>query len=87
MASLVSENRPLILETLARYRKCGIAVLCEDPYSYAFLKESDTTSTFKFKKDEFWSKPDFDPANVSDPLYYADSENGDNINPINAEVF
>ena len=69
MAAIVAEEAPDLAELKAHVER-------ELPH-YArpvFLrlsKESDTTSTFKFKKTNL-VKAGFDPANISDPLYYAD---------------
>jgi fatty-acyl-CoA synthase len=48
-------------------------------------KDSDTTSTFKFKKTNL-VKAGFDPANISEPLYFADPATGE-FAPIDADIF
>ena len=45
------------------------------PVFLRLSKESDTTSTFKFKKTNL-VKAGYDPANISEPLYYANPESG-----------
>ena len=55
------------------------------PVFIRLSKDSDTTSTFKFKKTNL-VKAGFNPANISDPLYYADPVSGA-YKPINTDVF
>ena len=55
------------------------------PVFLRLSKETDTTSTFKFKKTNL-VKAGFDPANISDPLYYADSASGKYVK-VTPEVF
>ena len=45
------------------------------PVFLRLSKESDTTSTFKFKKTNL-VKAGYDRSNISEPLYYADSKSG-----------
>jgi len=83
MASVVVEGEPDLAELKAHVDR-------ELPH-YArpvFLRlsqDSDTTSTFKFKKTNL-VKAGFDPKKVSDPLYYADPATGA-FTPIDADVF
>ena len=83
MASIVAEGEPDLAALKAHVDR-------ELPH-YArpvFLrmsKESDTTSTFKFKKTNL-VKAGFDPANISEPLFYADSKTGE-FKPIDKQVF
>ncbi len=83
MASVVIEGEPDLAELKAHVDR-------ELPH-YArpvFLrlsKESDTTSTFKFKKTNL-VKAGFDPKKVSDPLYYADPST-EVFTPIDTDVF
>lgn len=83
MAAVVAEGDPDLAELKAHVDR-------ELPH-YArpvFLrlsKESDTTSTFKFKKTNL-VKAGFDPKNISEPLFYADP-NTDKFTPINGDVF
>ena len=73
MASIVSEKKPnltalkeLVDHDLPHYAR---------PVFLRLSRESDTTSTFKFKKTNL-VKAGFDPAKVSDPMYYADPKSG-----------
>ncbi len=83
MASLVSEKE-------IDLTRLSDIITAELPY-YArpvFLrlsKEADTTSTFKFKKTNL-VKAGFNPANISEPLFYADPKTGE-FKPIDADVF
>ena len=83
MASIVAEEAPDLVELKAHIER-------ELPH-YArpvFLrlsKESDTTSTFKFKKTNL-VKAGFDPANISEPLFYADPKT-DKFSAITPEVY
>ena len=83
MAAIVAEEAPDLAKLKAHVER-------ELPH-YArpvFLrlsKESDTTSTFKFKKTNL-VKAGFDPANISDPLYYADPKT-DKFVSITPEIY
>lgn len=73
MASVVSQDKVDMAalwahmeETLPHYAR---------PVFLRFSKESDTTSTFKFKKTNL-VKAGFNPKNISEPLYYADTAAG-----------
>jgi len=55
------------------------------PVFIRLSKDSDTTSTFKFKKTNL-VKAGFDPAKISEPLFYADPATGA-FSKIDAEVF
>lgn len=73
MAALVAENVPdmaalkqHIDDSLPHYAR---------PVFLRVSRETDTTSTFKFKKTNL-VKAGFDPANISEPIYYADSASG-----------
>jgi len=55
------------------------------PVFLRLSKDSDTTSTFKFKKTNL-VKAGFNPANISEPLFYADPST-DEFSPIDADVF
>ena len=48
-------------------------------------RETDTTSTFKFKKTNL-VKAGFDPAKISEPLFYADSSS-DSYKKITPDIF
>ena len=83
MAAIVADEAPDLAELKAHVER-------ELPH-YArpvFLrlsKESDTTSTFKFKKTNL-VKAGFNPANISEPLYYADAKT-DSFLPIAPEIY
>lgn len=83
MASIVSE-RDIDLDKLMRIIQAELPLYAR-PVFLRISKESDTTSTFKFKKTNL-VKASFDPANISDPLYYADTQSG-TFKPIDADVF
>lgn len=55
------------------------------PVFIRLSKDSDTTSTFKFKKTNL-VKAGFDPKNISEPIFYADPKAGE-YSPIDASVF
>ena len=83
MASLVAESLPdmgalktHINDSLPHYAR---------PVFLRVSRETDTTSTFKFKKTNL-VKAGFDPANISEPLFYADSASG-SYKKITADVF
>ena len=83
MASLVAEILPdmdalktHINDSLPHYAR---------PVFLRVSRETDTTSTFKFKKTNL-VKAGFDPANISEPLFYADSASG-SYKKITADVF
>ncbi len=67
MASLVCEG-PVDLKALADLVSAELPVYAR-PVFLRLSKESDTTSTFKFKKTNL-VKAGYDPANISEPLYY-----------------
>ena len=83
MASLVSENKPNLKALLAHVQN-------ELPH-YArpvFLRlsnESETTSTFKFKKTNL-VKAGFNPDNISETVYLADETAGNYV-PIDGKLY
>ncbi len=83
MASLVSEG-DIDLDKLMAIVTAELPFYAR-PVFLRISKESDTTSTFKFKKTNL-VKAGYDPANVSDPLFYADNELGKYL-PIDPETF
>jgi len=83
MASLVSETE-IDLKELMDIIQAELPLYAR-PVFLRISKESDTTSTFKFKKTNL-VKAGFDPANISDPLYYADTQDG-TFKAIDAKVF
>ena len=73
MASIVSETKPdlaalkaLVDKELPHYAR---------PVFLRLSSESDTTSTFKFKKTNL-VKAGFNPAKVSDPMYFCNPQSG-----------
>ncbi len=80
----------LVLETAADLTKLKKHIDASLPH-YArpvFLRissESETTSTFKFKKTNL-VKAGFDPANIHEPLYYSDPDTGE-YEPLNEQVY
>jgi len=73
MASLVHEGE-LSLKDLRDHVEASLPHYAR-PVFLRISSETDTTSTFKFKKTNL-VKAGFDPKNTSDPLYYADDETG-----------
>ena len=83
MAAIVSSSKPVLSDlrahieaTLPHYAR---------PVFLRLSSESETTSTFKFKKTNL-VKAGFDPDNVHEPLYYADAVSG-NYEPLDKETF
>ena len=70
MAAIVSETLP-DMKALKAHIDAALPHYAR-PVFLRLSKETDTTSTFKFKKTNL-VKAGFDPANISEPLYYADS--------------
>jgi fatty-acyl-CoA synthase len=83
MASLVIEGEP-DLEALKAHVDRELPHYAR-PVFIRLSKDSDTTSTFKFKKTNL-VKAGFDPANISEPIFYADPKTG-SYSPINPDVF
>ena len=83
MAAIVSEQDP-DLEKLKSHVDKNLPHYAR-PVFLRLSKESDTTSTFKFKKTNL-VKAGFDPANISDPIYYADPQTGQYM-AVDADVF
>lgn len=69
MASIVSE-KDIDMVALKAHIDAALPHYAR-PVFLRFSKETDTTSTFKFKKTNL-VKAGFDPANISEPLFYAD---------------
>jgi len=83
MASLVSETAPdlaalkaLVDKELPHYAR---------PVFLRLSSESDTTSTFKFKKTNL-VKAGFNPANISEPIYFANPVTG-TFEAVTPEIF
>ena len=83
MASLVIDGKP-DLKALKKHVDSSLPHYAR-PVFLRLSQETDTTSTFKFKKTNL-VKAGFDPANISDPLYMADAETQSYI-PINKTVY
>jgi fatty-acyl-CoA synthase len=83
MASLVSEDLP-DLTALKNHIDSSLPHYAR-PVFLRVSRETDTTSTFKFKKTNL-VKAGFDPANISEPLFYADPASG-SYKKITPEVF
>jgi len=83
MASIVSETPPnlealkaLINKELPHYAR---------PVFLRLSTESDTTSTFKFKKTNL-VKAGFNPANISEPIYFSNPTT-DSFEPVTPEIY
>jgi len=83
MAAIVSEVEPDLIKIkehidreLPHYAR---------PVFLRLSKDSDTTSTFKFKKTNL-VKAGFDPEKISEPIFYADPQTG-GYSPLDLEVF
>jgi len=83
MAALVCEG-DLDLKALAELIEAELPVYAR-PVFLRLSKESDTTSTFKFKKTNL-VKAGFDPANISEPLYYSEGKSA-GYKVLNKKVF
>lgn len=83
MASLVVDGE-LDLTKLKDHISASLPLFAR-PVFIRLSKETDTTSTFKFKKTNL-VKAGFNPANISDPLYFADPETK-SYRPIDPEVY
>ena len=83
MASIVAEGEPDLAALKAHVDR--ELPLYARPVFLRLSKEGETTSTFKFKKTNL-VKAGFDPANISEPLYYADPRT-DEYTAIDADVF
>ena len=70
MASVVAETLP-DMDALKTHIESCLPHYAQ-PVFLRVSKETDTTSTFKFKKTNL-VKAGFDPANISEPLFYADA--------------
>ena len=83
MASLVSEVEPDLVKLKAHIDKS--LPHYARPVFLRLSNESETTSTFKFKKTNL-VKAGFDPENIHEPLYYANPQTGA-YEPLNTEIF
>jgi len=73
MAAIVADNEP-DLRKLKKHIDDSLPHYAR-PVFLRLSNESETTSTFKFKKTNL-VKAGFDPDNIHEPLYYADSVSG-----------
>ena len=83
MASLVAEDLP-DMAALKTHIDNSLPHFAR-PVFLRVSRETDTTSTFKFKKTNL-VKAGFDPANISEPLFYADG-GSDGYKKITPEIF
>lgn len=83
MAAVVAEGEP-DLDKLKAHVEKNLPHYAR-PVFLRLSKESDTTSTFKFKKTNL-VKAGFDPAKISDPIYFADPK-ANAYSPLDAEIF
>ena len=73
MAAVISEGQP-DMKALKAHVDASLPHYAR-PVFLRLSQEAETTSTFKFKKTNL-VKAGFDPANISEPLYYADPDSG-----------
>jgi len=83
MAAIVSDTKP-DLKKLKTHIDAALPHYAR-PVFLRLSSESETTSTFKFKKTNL-VKAGFDPDNVHEPLYFNDSASGQ-YEPLNKQVF
>ena len=73
MAAIIAEGQPDMV-ALKTHIETNLPHYAR-PVFLRLSQEAETTSTFKFKKTNL-VKAGFDPANISEPLYYANSRTG-----------
>lgn len=80
MGAIVAEDAP-DMKALKTHLEASLPHYAR-PVFLRLSKESDTTSTFKFKKTNL-VKAGFDPANISEPIYFANpaSDNYEKVTP------
>ncbi len=83
MASIVIEGEPDLVDLKAHVDR--ELPHYARPVFIRLSKDSDTTSTFKFKKTNL-VKAGFDPAKISEPIFYADPTTGE-YSSIDAKVY
>ena len=83
MASIISETEPDLVKLKALVDK--ELPLYARPVFLRLSSESDTTSTFKFKKTNL-VKAGFNPANISEPIYFANPTTG-TFEPVTPEIY
>jgi len=83
MGAIVAEETP-DMKALKTHIEASLPHYAR-PVFLRLSKESDTTSTFKFKKTNL-VKAGFDPANISEPIYFANPASG-NYEKVTPSVF
>ena len=83
MAAIVSDGEP-DLTALKEHIDAALPLYAR-PVFLRLSQESETTSTFKFKKTNL-VKAGFDPERISEPVFYCDPKEG-KFEPVDAEVF
>ncbi|MEM9599673.1 MAG: long-chain-acyl-CoA synthetase, partial [Pseudomonadota bacterium] len=83
MAALVAENPPDLAE-LKNYLDRELPHYAR-PVFLRLSRESETTSTFKFKKTNL-VKAGYDPERISEPVYYCNPQTKA-YEPVDADVF
>lgn len=73
MAAVIAEGQP-DMAALKSHIEASLPHYAQ-PVFLRLSQEAETTSTFKFKKTNL-VKAGFDPANISEPLYFANPESG-----------
>ncbi len=83
MASIVIEGEPDLAKLKAHVD--GELPHYARPVFIRLSQDSDTTSTFKFKKTNL-VKAGFDPEKISEPIFYANPKTGE-FTPVDADVY
>ena len=83
MGAIVSEGVP-DMKALKAHIEANLPHYAQ-PVFLRLSDESDTTSTFKFKKTNL-VKAGFNPANISEPIYFANPASGD-YEEVTPEIF
>lgn len=83
MGAIVAEDAP-DMKALKAHLEASLPHYAR-PVFLRLSKESDTTSTFKFKKTNL-VKAGFDPANISEPIYFANPASG-NYEKVTPAIF
>jgi fatty-acyl-CoA synthase len=83
MGAIVAEGSP-DMKALKAHLEASLPHYAR-PVFLRLSEESDTTSTFKFKKTNL-VKAGFDPANISEPIYFANPATG-KYEKVTPEIF
>ena len=83
MAAIISEQAP-DLAALKEHIEENLPLYAR-PVFLRLSQEAETTSTFKFKKTNL-VKAGYNPANISEPIYFANAASGA-YEPVDADVF